>query len=244
MIKPTNLKLLLLILFLLLGTMVLSGCGSDKSKAPSAPSSPSPVAPAPSPASPAENEKAPDEKEIVSGLINKGKEIKEMSYDMVMIGAGLSSESKVWLKGTMMKTDSTFNGQRIISIFDSVNGEVISYLPGDNMATKMKIEEYPGQDSTTPIDYTQQLNKADIRPAGNETINGMECKVLTIISVEGSCKQWLSTDYGIVVKVEEDLHGQGITIEYKNIEVGQGSVSNDTLKLPEGMEVIDPNTGK
>lgn len=229
--KQTSIKLLLLTFFMLFGTLVLAGCGGDKPKEATAPAN--------APSTPAESQKTPDDKEIISGLLAKGQEIKEMSYDMVMIGAGVSSESKVWLKGNTMKSDSVLNGQRFISIFDLTKDEVISYLPGDKMASKMKIEEYQGQDSTTPLDYILQLGKTDFHPTGNETVNGMECKVISISSADGSYKEWLSTDYGIVVKVKGNIQGQDLTLEYKNIKVGEGSVSQDAFKLPKGVEVVD-----
>lgn len=239
--KNTISKTLLLSIFLLLIFMFSTGCGNDKppdqNSAPSS-SSQSPTESSGPSQAPAENTVELDDKEIISALITKGQEIKEMSYDMVMIGAGFSSESKVWFKGNMMKTDSVFNGQRLISVIDLSKGEVITYLPGDSMATKMKLEEYQGQDTATPVDYLQELTKADCRLADKETVNEMECQIIDIISVDGSYREWLSTEYGIPVKIEGLLQDQG-TIEYKNINTGTGSVPADTFKLPDGMEIMD-----
>jgi outer membrane lipoprotein-sorting protein len=238
--KIGKIKVPVLTAFLICGFLVLSGCDIFQPKKTPAPAT-TPIDPYSSPVTPAGDEKTPNEKEIISSLITKSQKIKEMSYDMLMIGAGLSFESKAWLKGNMLKTDSVLNGQRVISIFDLTKGEVLSYLPGDNIATKMKMEEYQGQDGTTPVDYTQELAKADFRLAGTETVNNMDCKVLKIISVEDSYKMWLSTEYGMVVKIEEGLQGQGVTVEFKNIEVGEGSVADNTFKIPEGVEIIDLN---
>jgi outer membrane lipoprotein-sorting protein len=239
--KKAQIKILSSTIFLLCGFLVLSGCNIFKPPKTSAPA-PSPAAPSSSPIPPAGDEKTPDEKAIISGLITKGQGIKEMSYDMFIIGAGLSFESQAWLKDNMLKTDYILNGQRIISVFDLAKDEVISYLPGDKIATKMKMEEYQGQDGTTPLDYTQELAKTDFRLLGTETVNNLECMILKIIDVEGNNKMWLSTAYGLVVKVEEeDLQGQGVTIEFKNINIGEGSVFDNTFKIPEGIEVIDLN---
>lgn len=230
----------LLLTLLLLGSLFLAGCGGDQPEKNSTPNPP-PGAQSDAPKASPDKPKVPDEKELIADLIAQGQEIKEMSYDMVMIGAGLSSESEAWIKDKKMKTDTVFNGQRLISVFDWNKDEVISYLPGDMNATKIKIGEYQGQDSVTPLTYTADLDKADYRPAGMETVNGMECQVLKVITVDGSFQEWLSTEYGIVVKVEGEFNGQGITIEFKNIQLGPGSVPSDTFNLPEGMEVIDFN---
>jgi hypothetical protein len=90
--KQSYFRLLIPVLFLILCTGVVAGCSGDKAKQ---------VSPAPSSAAPAQNQaknpppnqKAPDGKAAISSLIDKGKEIKEMTYDLVMTGAGLSSQS-------------------------------------------------------------------------------------------------------------------------------------------------------
>ncbi|HHV65354.1 MAG TPA: DUF4412 domain-containing protein [Peptococcaceae bacterium] len=241
MMKKTSNKCFLLIIMILIGTLVLSGCVGKKTEiTPNPPENSSPADSPPAAGNDPQPEKTntPTEQEIISGLIAKGQEIKEMSYDLVMIGAGLSAESKVFLKEKKMKIDSVFNGQRMISILDFDQGELLTYLPGDPVATKMKITEYQGQDHITPLDYLHELEKADFRPAGTETVNGMECKAVTVISPEGSYKMWLSTQYGIVVKVEGGPDVQGV-IEYKNIQVGPGTVAEDTFELPPGMEILD-----
>lgn len=236
--KRTSLCFFVLLIVLLLGISV-TGCSTkpEKANTPAA----SPLAPAETPKTSEQSLQEPNQLEVISGLIAQGQKITELSYEMVMIGGGLSSESQVWFKEKRMKADTVFNGQRLISLFDYTKDEVISYLPGDQAATKTKLAEYQGQDSMTPLSYTLDLDKADFRPLGKETVNGMECQVINIISVDGSYKEWLSIDHGLVVKVEGDFGGQGMTIEFKNIKAGPGSVPENTFDLPKGIEVIDFN---
>jgi hypothetical protein len=235
--RRVNLSILLIIFIL-----VISGCGgASKTKDTNATTpAPTPVA-GTSQLSPEENKKAPDDKEIILNLIDKSKHQQEMSYTLFMTGAGISSESKVWLKDNKLKTDSVVNGQRAISIFDLTKGEVISYLPNENIATKLKMEEYQGQDNTTPLDYVQQLDKSNFRVTGTETINDMECKVISITSGEASFKEWISTKTGMVVKVEEELNGEIITVEFKDTKIGSGTVPDNTFALPQGVEIMDIN---
>ena len=111
--KPLKPGFLLLVSILILALFFLPACGRSKQANDPTPN-PTP-APASTPASaPAPDKNPPvDNKDTVIELIAKGSQIKEMSYNMVMIGPGLSSESKVWLKGKKMKTDTLMNGQQI-----------------------------------------------------------------------------------------------------------------------------------
>ena len=140
-----------------------------------------------------------------------------------------------------MKIDTTINGQRLISIFDLSKGELISYMPGEKMAMKMNVEEYQGQDNITPMDYVKQLDKNEFVLTGSEKVNGMECQVIQIANGTSLFKQWISVEYGIVVKVEEDHDGQKTVMEFTNLKVGPGSVSDDIFAFPQDLEIFDMN---
>lgn len=236
-------KPILLVFILVITLSILTGCGSDKEASTPDPTPIPDPAPASTPAVPSDNNnnQVQDKKDSIMELINKGSQIDEMYYELVMIGAGLSSDSKSWLKGSKMKLDTTMNGQRLISIFDLSKGELISYMPGETMAMKMTTEEYPALDNTTPIDYVKQLSKNEFVLLETESVNGMECQVIQIASGPSLFKQWISIEHGIVVKVEEDYDGQKTVIDFKNLEIGPGSVSDDVFTLPQGLEIFDMN---
>jgi ribosomal protein L32 len=65
---------------------------------------------------------------------------------MVMNGAGLSSESKVSLKDNKLKPIRHQRPEDHHPIRPDQR-RTISYLPDDKIATKLKIEEYQGQDT-------------------------------------------------------------------------------------------------
>lgn len=239
--KQVKLKSILLVTILIITLSIFTGCGGNKEAGtPDPVPTPTPT-PATTPVEPSDGNQAPDKKETVLELISKGSQIDEMYYELVIIGAGLSSESKSWLKGTKMKIDTTVNGQRLVSIFNLPKGELISYMPEEKMAMRIKIEEYQGQDNITPIDYVNQLNKDEFVVVGTEKVNGMDCQVIQIASGASLFKQWISIEHGVVVKVEENHDGQTSVLEFKNLKIGPGSVADDIFTLPQDLEIFDMN---
>jgi len=225
--KITDKKLLTItaLLLLLISTLILSACSfKNNSSAPSAA------------VSSAGTDDTSDQ-EVVSNLIMKGTGLREISYHLVTTNAGVSSESSVWFQDTKMKTDTITNGQRTISIFDLEKGEIVSYRPGQNVAAKVNINEYKGNDNITPMDYSLALDtdeNADVscQIIGTQTLNGLECKIISVTSGQGNYKDWLSTKYGIVIKFELVQDGQTNTSEYTDIKVGAGSIPEGTFDLP------------
>ncbi|MCM1566645.1 MAG: DUF4412 domain-containing protein [Dehalobacter sp. 4CP] len=223
--KITDKKLLTITVLLLISTLILSACSfKNNSSAPSAA------------ISSAGTDDTSDQ-EVVSNLIMKGTGLREISYHLVTTNAGVSSESSVWFQDTKMKTDTITDGQRTISIFDLEKGEIVSYRPGQNVAAKINITEYKGNDNITPMDYLAALDtdeNADVsyQIIGTQTLNGLECKILSVTSAQGNYKDWLSTKYGIVIKFELVQDGQTNTSEYTDINVGAGSIPEGTFDLP------------
>ena len=239
-------KIQIIFALLICSTLILSACSSKNDLSSSPPSSMGiSVAEAATPnAVPNDenpNSSDPDNESIISDLISKSQRIKEISYTLIITEAGLSSESKIWFKDRKMKADSLYNGQRTIFIFDLINGEVVSYLPGDDMATKQKLREHEGRDYITPMDYILSLNTYNYQIIGRENLNGLECVVISFNDEQGEFKEWISTDYGLVVKYQENLNGEFATYEYSDIKIGAGSVPEGAFDLPEGIQTIDLN---
>jgi len=227
-------KLILPVVLLMFCPLIFSGCGGEEqTEQPSSSAATASVSPSAAPST------SEDEKKVVSDLIVKGEANNEMSYDLVITGPGMSLEGKVWFKDIKMKIDVVSNGKRTVSIFNLEKGEVLTYIPGEDMATKVKVEEYPGRDNITPVDYVRLLDETAYKITGSENIDGMECKVITTALEQGTVKQWLSNEYGIPVQVQEELDGQMFTYEFQNIKIA--SVPDSTFELPEGVQILDLN---
>ncbi len=236
-------RIMLIVLLLITIPLALWGCSSKPQNPPpeTVPQSPlQPEQPA-QPAQPPQPDKTVDTKTQVIESVRQGQQVTELSYEVIMIGAGLSLESKAWLKQKKMKTDSLMNGQKTINIFDWAKGEVISYSPDQNMAIKMNIEEYPGLDDIKPTDYLSELEKGDFVFTGTETMNNQQCKVVMLTHGDNQVKLWISAESGLVLQIEDKTNDNTTNIEFKNLRFGAGTVPDSTFLLPEGMEVIDPN---
>lgn len=233
LLKKKNVAILLLIVLLCAG--LLSGCGGntqsqtqDQSTGTQAASSTTTTPP------------VKDDKTVVADLISQGQKVTEMSYDLVTVGTGITSNSKVWYKDQKMKMETTMNGgQKSVLYFDLATDEFIQYLPDQNAAYKMKTTEYEGSDNATPIDYSNGLADTNYTINGSETVNGMKCRVITVSSEEYSAKEWISEDYGIIVKVQQEYEGTTSTMEFKNIKIGAGTVPDSTFDLPSGVDIMD-----
>ncbi|UWG98139.1 hypothetical protein LPY66_04865 [Dehalobacter sp. DCM] len=229
-----KISLVYLLVIILLCAGILSGCGGGKTADQNQSSSSQSAT-----STPKQTQTVKDDKTIVAELISKGQTINEMSYELVMVGDGTTADSKVWYKNKKMKAETTMNGVKGTSYFDFASGECITIM--QNMAFKVKIPEYEGVDNATPLDYANGLTDTAYTVNGTETVNGMKCRVITVSSEEFNAKEWINEENGMIVKVQQEVDGKTITMEFKNIKIGTGTVPDSTFDLPSGVEVMDMN---
>lgn len=230
--KAFRLKVLLLAGIMTVSVSFLAGCGGEKAKESTTPA----------PGNIPQQQTPENEKKALSDLMRKGLANNEMSYELVIVGPGNSTNSTIWLKDKKIKASSVVNGQQTVSIFDMDKKEIVTYLPNEKSATKMALDDYPGMENTTPQDYDKLATENDFQLAGTETLNGLKCNVITFNNgADGQTKMWLNSSTGIIAKVEQKIEGQLYTMEYKNVKSGPGSVPADAFDLPSGIKVLDIN---
>lgn len=211
---------------------------SDPSPAAS-PEAPTTAKPEASPAaSPSAGQEATAKSgDDVSAIFAKAATISSMSFDFIVTSDEGKMTGKACVKGTRMKTEMTVEGEKMIYIYDSKSGDVITYFPEQNMAMKTNFSKEMGGLIQSPADYSDNAASEDIKTVGKETIDGLSCIVLNIVDKENKeeYKMWVSEKYGIPVRVEStDENGKSV-IEYKNIKVG--SVQDSEFELPKGVEI-------
>ncbi|MCR4399813.1 MAG: hypothetical protein NUV35_02865 [Syntrophomonadaceae bacterium] len=221
-------KLVALVLFALLG-LWLVGCGSSQEKAST------PGAGNESASQPAEQEAS------LADILAKGRGVEGMSYEMVQTGPGDSSMTMlVWLQGKDMRTESTVNGERVVTIVDGDTETTYLYYPDKKEATKMQGMMDGGDSPESPADYAEGIDVDQAVQVDSVTYQGVRCRLVTL-TVPGekmSSKMWVREDYGLPMRVETTLEdGSQMVVEYRNLKVGP--ISADMFTVPADTKVTD-----
>lgn len=238
--KTIKMRGLICLLAAVLFAVLLAGCGAESEP------SKQEVTPAEEAQQPAKVEtSAPAVPAISAGgevetLIAKSKKFDSMSFEYVIEDVYASAEGKVWTKGSKSKNEITMDGQTMIIIVDFATDEAIVYYPQDNIATLEDLVPDMVGWYENPTNYYEDLDIANVKMVGSETVDGYKCKIMTVSNDKGEVenKVWISEEYGIPLRIEayyED--GVAGTLEYKNLKVEP--VSEAEFKLPDNVEVMD-----
>lgn len=172
-----------------------------------------------------------------SSALAKGVKVDSLYFEFKMSGSFGESSGKIWRLGSKMKNEIEAGGQKGITIIDLKTKEVVNYIPDQNIAYKL-----PAADMIdtvqTPADYAKKASSGDFKITGRQTLDGYSCQVIEGKEGSGTIKVWVREDIGLPLRVEvaNTSTGKGV-MEYKNIKVGD--VTEDSFKLPEGVQVID-----
>lgn len=215
-----------LIICLIMAAALLAGCGGAKSTSGKQ-----------DPGTPKSGETAVKEESIFAGA----KDIKSISFDMAMTSGGKEmSKGKTWIEGKKSKMQfATVTGEKMVMYVDAEKNTAYSYMPDQNMATKIDFAQAESQAKNSPLDYSEEYGKdsAKYKVLGEETVNGYACKVLEVTEQEGPAKIWVSKDYSIPARVETRAEGQTITMDYTNIKLDD--IPDSEFELPPGVKVVD-----
>lgn len=219
-----------LLLVLVLALFSLAGCGGNKENS----SQPAGEQTA------AQGSAQGTADDSIAGLFAKGQQIEGMSYDFIITTKEMVVNSKVWLEGEKVKTESVVEGQTIVSLVDG--NTFYTYFPQENRAMKMTSDQLNGQKTETPDDYTEDVETSPDKYKIVETTvyDGVECKVVVVTGADGKeqSRMWVRRDYGIPIRIEStDPNGDKTVIEFKNLKIGKQPA--DTFQLPAGVEVTD-----
>ncbi|MCG9969666.1 hypothetical protein L9W92_16810 [Pelotomaculum terephthalicicum JT] len=214
----------LLSLVFILSCLIMAGCGGNKKENGSQPTSQQTAA----------NE------ESAASLFAKGKKIEGLSFDYSMTSKDAVMSGKMWIEGEKVKSESTAEGKKTITIIDG--SAFYTYYPDENTAMKMALEKQDNQQSVNPFEYSADVDTAPDKYEILETTvyDGVKCKVIAVTSADGkeTTKMWVREDYGIPVRLEvTGADGNKMVIEYKNMTVGKQPAN--TFQLPAGVAVTD-----
>lgn len=246
--RPTRKRGLILVITVLF-LLVSAGC-SKKSEPVKSPDE-TPMVTAPGVSEEAVDEKAPDsnnavDKELneeeLKDLFSKGKDIKELSYTMVMMGYQEKPlTTKVWMKDGKMRFETTIMGNTVITMIDG--DAFYSMSENDKMAMKMPISdvENPTEDIFTVENMTEDIDSTSFNYLGKEKLDGIDCYVIeSTDDFDGATvKMWLHETYGMVMRMETIVDNEmgSYVMEVKDFDVGK--ISDDIFTISDDYQIVD-----
>ncbi len=170
----------------------------------------------------------------VASLLGKFTANSSVKYDSVTTGPGVPATTQsIWLKGTKMRIEMTVQGAKSVILIDQGARVMYNYMPDQNMAFKMDINQAPGsasQDTTKVLDYNPAI-------VGTETFDGKLCTIIQFTNQAVTTKQWIWQDRGFPVKIEATSSVGVTTTENKNISFED--IPDSTFQLPAGVEISE-----
>ena len=198
---------------------VLGGCGGDKKEA----DKPAPAAPA--------------KEDSVASLLSKAKNAPGISYDYVMTGKNVQMNGKMWMAGNKVRSEMTVQNMKMISIIDGDAKVAYNYNADQKMAMKVDIGKAKVADG--PDHFTRDADPGKLKVLESTVYEGVKCKVVQRDDPENKMqvKMWLREDYGLPMRVETEVNGEKMVMEYKNLKVG--ALPPETFVLPADVKVTD-----
>jgi hypothetical protein len=148
-----------------------------------------------------------------------------------------SYETRVWLQGDWVKTETMVDGQSLVLLVDTARGELLSYDAAESTATRMRLGDGEASVPETLPDYVRGLNPAEWVPGEVTFLDGLRCRKFTREEARGATVLYLWEEYGLPLRVENVADGGFTVVEFKDLEVGL--VPDDVFALPAGVEVTD-----
>lgn len=227
-------KKLLVCLMIFIFVLAASGCGNEKSVSNSPADNGQKVE--------ADKNLPQDSDASYAELAGRANPAKGMYYEMSTTSPdGTPFNGKCWLKDQNQKFESAGpDGATVITIF--LGKENISYVyePAKKQAIQQEFSKDMQEKFLDVINTEDELDDvySSLKSSGSEVIDGHKCLIFELNSQEGLHEKiWLSSEYGIPLKMEYEQGGQTGTTEIKNIKVG--NIPDSAFELPPGTEILD-----
>lgn len=165
-------------------------------------------------------------------------DIRSATYKQTLTGMGMREMTmQVWMKGNMMRVDSTPGGQLVTTI-RRPDG-LYNYVPSQNMLTKMP-EMNPKEEIRNPREYIEHLYGMGISPVGAEKVGQYDCNVYKYKDTfSGSpTTAWIWKEKNFPVKIEMQTPFGTSTAVFSDININI-AVSDRLFELPKNARFFD-----
>ncbi len=216
---------LLAILFVILLSIALTGCGG--------------AAPEEDPEAQGDDPAVSEEEVSAEELLAKGMSVEGFSYDYVLtMPGGEKITHTMWVKGGNMRSEmeNPAGGEPILSIMNKDEGFVYVYHPEVNYAVQMPLDQ-ADMDTTSPQDYLSDSDADSMLFTTRETFDGKECLVYETDYEGGKGKMWIWEEAGMPLRIETTSGSDTIVVEFLNFTIG--NVDDAMFQLPPGAEIMD-----
>lgn len=165
-----------------------------------------------------------------------GKNIGDIKFDQVMTAPDQQQTTmKVYIKNAWVtnklkyRYEMTMEGQSSIQLLDLEAQTMYMYLPDQNMAYKMNLNQAP----SNPTENSDQI----VTYLGTETIDSKLCDVWQYTTSDVTSKVWVWKERSFPIKMQSTTSSGTSIVEYQNIVFG--TLSNDLFQLPAGVQIIE-----
>lgn len=222
------------IFMLLLPLCLVAACGGGGDST----TSPTTAAPTTTPATTSPPATTPTANgDVLEGLLNKWTGLEPVSYVMTSTVTGQPMvEGKIWQTSRKIRMEYNLGGETTIVIFDLDENVTYTYLPDQNVATKMTLDPGTMPHGTLEGDMSVAL-EYDPVIVGTETIDGKSCTVIEFAKEGMTVNIWIWTETGFPLR-SQGVTSDGTTMleEYTNIDFSD--IPDSVFELPEGVEIV------
>ena len=182
-----------------------------------------------------EKEETAAQDQTASELLERGQSISAMSYDLYMTGPDHEISAKVWIKNDNIRMEFEEEGETFVFILNAVEEKAYSYIPAENLAYTVPWDPDYLDTPETPSDFILDVDE-DLLEMGERVVyDDINCRKIRV-DADSQMTIWVHEEYGIPIKVEISAHGETITMEYKNIEIG--NIADEVFAIPEDATIL------
>lgn len=184
---------------------------------------------------PEKEEEAAAQDQTATELLERGQDISAMSYDLYMTGPDHEISAKVWIKDNNFRMEFEEEGEAFVFILNAVEEKAYSYIPAENLAYTVPWEADYLDTPETPADFIMDTDE-DLLEMGERVVyEGIHCRKIHV-QADPQMTMWVHEEYGLPIKVEISDQGEIITMEYRNIEIG--NIADEVFAIPEDAIIL------
>jgi len=176
-------------------------------------------------------------------MFGKIEQLSGYSYELKVTQPGdegpIENVQKVWAEDDKMRMELTAQGQKIIYLMDAVEQVAYTYVPSQNIASKISLDSPQGEElqGVSPSEQAEAVIEREPVIKGTEVLNGKECLVVDFTSNGAEGTTWVWKKHGLPIKIESRGPEGTTVVEMQNIEIKD--IEDELFQIPPGVQIIE-----